>query len=360
MDCRSTRNRPSPPLKSSFIRNIFSILSPYWKSENKVFAYSTVLALFFLSLLAVTTALIINEWYRYFYDSIQANNISAFYKLAFIFLGIVSFSVFRSVLIAYLVSILALKWRKWLTHYYLNKWISSPLASASISSRIDNPDQRIAEDINKFTFETIDLACGLTYTLASVLSFSIVLIGISGNISLWEIVVPHYMFFAALFYAISGTFISQKIGLKLINLSNIQQRSEADLRYCLIRLREKDIIPVPAPDSTSEETRIRKKLNISLANMRRTINVKVRLSLFTETYGQLSLIFSSLLAAPRFFSGAITFGDLMQINSAFGNLCENLSWFINAYHRLADWKATTDRLIGFDKAVTESNFEPTS
>jgi putative ATP-binding cassette transporter len=78
----------------------------------------------------------------------------------------------------------------------------------------------------------------------------------------------------------------------------------------------------------------------------------MRLSLFTETYGQLALILSSLLAAPRFFAGHITFGDLMQINSAFGNLSENLSWFINAYSRIADWKATTDRLIAFNKVMT--------
>jgi putative ATP-binding cassette transporter len=62
-------------------------------------------------------------------------------------------------------------------------------------------------------------------------------------------------------------------------------------------------------------------------------------------------VFSSLLAVPRFFAGSIMFGDVMQINSAFGNLCENLSWVINAYHRLADWKATTDRLISFDDAL---------
>lgn len=83
----------------------------------------------------------------------------------------------------------------------------------------------------------------------------------------------------------------------------------------------------------------------------------MRLSLFTQTYGQLALILSSLLAAPRFFAGQITFGDLMQINSAFGNLSENLSWFINAYSRLADWKATTDRLITFNKAMSNSPAE---
>ena len=107
------------------------------------------------------------------------------------------------------------------------------------------------------------------------------------------------------------------------------------------------------PGGGLEKDRISGKLDVSLANMREIISVKVRLSLFTECYSQLSLVFSSLLAAPRFFSGSISFGDLMQINSAFGNLYENLSWFVNVYPRLADWKATTDRLTSFHLSLKQ-------
>jgi putative ATP-binding cassette transporter len=163
------------------------------------------------------------------------------------------------------------------------------------------------------------------------------------------------MFWAAILYALLGTYISQKIGFKLVSLSNKQQRSEADLRYYLIRFRNENGALQTDRARNSEKESISEKLDISLANMRRTIRVKMRLSLFTESYSQLSLIFSSLLAVPRFFSGSIMFGDVMQINSAFGNLCENLSWFTNAYHRLADWKATSDRLISFDGALVRSN-----
>ena len=272
-----------------------------------------------------------------------------------VFLAIISFSVVRSVLITYLVDVFALKWRKWLTNHYLSAWIVKSTRPDQIEQCVDNPDQRIAEDINKFTFETIDLACGLIYTLSSVVSFSVVLIGISGDASLWGITVPAYMFWAAILYALLGTYISQKIGFKLVSLSNNQQRSEADLRYFLIRFRDGSKMHSTGTGRNCEKESISEKLDVSLANMRRTIRVKMRLSLFTESYSQLSLIFSSLLAVPRFFAGSIMFGDVMQINSAFGNLCENLSWFINAYHRLADWKATTDRLISFDGALARSS-----
>lgn len=353
MDMTKMGREPEDIGKPPFFTKIFSVLSLYWKSEEKVFAWCALITLLVLSLLAVATALAINEWYKHFYNAIQDLDAYKFYNLVLVFFAIILFSVMRSVLITYLVDVFALKWRRWLTNYYLSAWIVESSRPEHVEHCVDNPDQRIAEDINKFTFETVDLACGLIYTVASVVSFSVVLIGISGDAMLWGINIPAYMFWAAILYALVGTYVSQKIGFKLVSLSNNQQRSEADLRYFLIRFRDGPVGQASRDGRRGEKDRISEKLDISLANMRRTISVKMRLSLFTESYSQLSLVFSSLLAVPRFFSGAIMFGDVMQINSAFGNLCANLSWFINAYHRLADWKATTDRLISFDGALAE-------
>lgn len=339
--------------RNSFMRNAFLLLSLYWKSEEKLFAWCALIALVILSLLGVATALMLNDWYKHFYNAIQELNAHKFYTLTLVFLGIVCFSVVRSVLTTYLVDIFALRWRRWLTDHYLSAWMIQSQQPDQIEYHVDNPDQRIAEDVNKFTFSTVYLACGLIYTLASVVSFSIVLINISGGAVLWGVMVPAYMFWAAIIYALLGMYISQKIGFKLVSLNNKQQKSEADLRYFLVRFRDRDKIKYAASVRSFEKNNVSEKLDISLANMRNTIRVKVRLSLFTEGYSQLSLLFSSLLAVPRFFSGSINFGDVMQINSAFGNLCENLSWFINAYHNIAEWKATTDRLISFDVALSQ-------
>lgn len=356
MNSLSLRKNVTAHPHKNFYRGAISVLSLYWKSDEKIFAWLSLIALVLLSMLAVATALAINEWYKHFYNAIQNFDAHAFYRLVLIFLGIIAFSVFRSVLITFWVDVFALRWRRWLTNHYLNAWVVNSSRPGEIEQWIDNPDQRITEDISKFTFETIDLACGVFYTLASIVSFTIVLIGISGCIEVGGIKLPAYMFWAAIIYALIGTLISQKIGFRLVSLSNTQQRSEADLRYFLIQLRDRHLNKSKT-DRISEKDRISDKLDASVSNMRRTIRVKMRLSLFTESYSQLSLILSSLLAAPRFFSGSIMFGDLMQINSAFGNLCNNLSWFINAYHRLADWKATTDRLISFDGALTATDFK---
>ncbi|WP_283182256.1 SbmA/BacA-like family transporter [Pseudomonas svalbardensis] len=334
-----------------FLRKTFSILVLYWKGEEKVFAWVATISLVLLALSGVATALAFNEWYKHFYNAIQELNGDRFYYLVWVFFGVVSFSVLRSVLISYLVNFLALKWRKWLTNYYIDLWALQTNMPSKVAKLVDNPDQRIAEDINKFTYESVDLTCGLIYTLASVVSFSVVLIGISGEANLFGYNIPYYMFWAAIFYAVIGTYISQKIGFVLVSLSNKQQKSEADFRFDLIKLRGNDENSPEVANSNKLHVMTGRKLDSCIANMKNIIAVKMRLSIFTESYAQLSLVCSSLLAAPRFFAGKITFGELMQVNSAFGNLYENLSWFINAYHTLADWKATTDRLIAFDRAL---------
>jgi len=357
MDVDEARTGTEKFNENSFAHNTYLLISLYWKSGEKSFAWCALIALVMLSLLGVVTALALNEWYKHFYNSIQELNAHKFYTLALIFFGIVCFSVGRSVLTTYLVDILALKWRRWLTEYYLSVWIIRSPRPEQVGRRVDNPDQRIAEDINKFTFSTLYLACGLIYTLASVVSFSVVLIAISGSASLWGITVPAYMFWSAILYTFLGMYISQKIGFKLVSLNNNQQKSEADLRYSLVKFRDQKKLGPSKITRSCDRSHIGDKLELSLANMRRTIRVKMRLSLFTESYGQFSLMLSSLLAVPRFFSGSIMFGEVMQINSAFGNLCENLSWFINAYHNIAEWKATADRLISFDSALSQYSDE---
>lgn len=335
-----------------FLRNVISILSLYWGSEEKIFAWSALIALVILSLLAVATAVAINEWYNYFYNAIQNLDAHRFYIAVAVFFAIITFSVLRSVLITYLVNVFALRWRRWLTNYYISAWGANSPRPDSIERCIDNPDQRIAEDINKFTFETIDLVCGLIYTLASIVSFSAVLVSISGSASILGVVVPAYMFWVAMLYSFVGMYIIQKIGFKLVLLSGKQQRYEADLRYLLIRFRDRVQARSIDIGFNCDKDCIGKKLNLSIINMRRIIRVRMHLSLFSESYSHLSLVVSNLLAIPRFFSGNIMLGDVMQINSAFGNLCDNLNWFINVYHRFADWRATADRLISFDRSLS--------
>ncbi|WP_407313564.1 SbmA/BacA-like family transporter [Pseudomonas sp. nanlin1] len=347
------RNKVSKVESNCFFKSLIPIISLYWGSQERAFAWFAILTLLALSILGVVSALAINEWYKNFYNAIQDRDVRGFYSLIGFFVGISIFCVARLVAVTYLVDLLALKWRRWLTRYYISKWGSASARAHEIEWIIDNPDQRIAEDIKKFTFESLDLLCGLIYTAVSIISFSFVLVEISGEASVWGVTVPAHMFWAAILYAFFGTYICQRIGSSLVLLSNDQQRSEADLRFELVSFRSNSLMQRIEKINCSRKASVMKKLEVSLTNMRQVIMVKSRLTLFSISYNKFCLIFSSMLAVPRFFAGSLSFGDIMQINSAFGNLCENLCWFISAYERLAAWKATTQRLLDIDKVLIE-------
>ena len=166
-----------------------------------------------------------------------------------------------------------------------------------------------------------------------------------------EIAIPGYMLWAALLYAALGNGLVNKIGKPLIGLNFNQQRYEADFRYSLMRFRE-NMEGVALYRGEDDELRgFGTRFNNIYSNWWAIMKRQKQLTWFTSGYGQLAVIFPFVVAAPRFFSGAIALGGLMQTASAFGFVRESLSWFINVYTSFAEWKATVDRLIGFHQAI---------
>jgi vitamin B12/bleomycin/antimicrobial peptide transport system ATP-binding/permease protein len=206
----------------------------------------------------------------------------------------------------------------------------------------DNPDQRIAEDLKIFVDQSLSLSIGLLNALVTLVSFVGVLWVLSGPLPVpifgEGFAVPGYMVWVALVYASIGNWLAHKIGQALIGLTFNQQRYEADFRYALVRFRE-NMEGVALYRGEDDELRnfgngFQNIFSNWWAIMRRT----KQLTWFTSGYGQLAVIFPFVVAAPRFFSGAIPLGGLMQTASAFGFVRESLSWFITAYTAFATWK----------------------
>jgi putative ATP-binding cassette transporter len=162
------------------------------------------------------------------------------------------------------------------------------------------------------------------------------------------------MFWAALIYAAVGSWLTHLIGRKLIVLSNQQQRYEADMRFSLVRVRENAESIALSDGEVNENQRLSARFGMVWSNFWTIMKVQKRLTFFTAGYSQIAIIFAFVVAAPRYFAGKIELGGLMQINSAFGNVQENFSWFIDAYASLASWRATCDRLLSFRQAMDEN------
>jgi putative ATP-binding cassette transporter len=340
--------------RGAFFSRVWQLTAPYWRSEEKRTAWLLLIVVIALSLVGVGMNVWLNSWYRDFYNALQEKNLQAFIRLILYFCGIAAVAIGVAVYRLYLTQMLTIRWRRWLTERHFAAWLADKnYYRLEQGGYTDNPDQRLAEDLNSFTDTTLTLGLGLIRNVVSLVSFSVILWGVSGGLEVFGIVIPGYMFWVALVYALVGSWLTHLIARRLIGLNNNQQRFEADLRFGLIRIREHAESIALYNGETNEQMRLMERFQNVWRNFWDLMRVQKRLTFFSAGYSQIAIIFPFVAAAPRYFSGAIQLGELMQINSAFGNVQENMSWFIDAYASLASWRATSDRLLSFRQALEE-------
>ena len=342
-------------VRGQFFRRTWAMITPYWRSEEKGRAWLLLAAVIGLSLFSVAISVWINHWYKDFYNALEKKDTAAFWQLIGYFGGIAAVAILGAVYRLYLTQMLTIRWRAWLTEKHFSRWLAHKnYYQLEQGGYTDNPDQRISEDLNNFTSGTLSLGLGLLRNVVSLVSFSIILWGVSGSIEVFGITIPGYMFWCALLYAAVGSWLTHLIGRRLIGLSNQQQRFEADLRFSMVRLRENAESIALYNGEPNERQRLSTRFGKVWQNFWDIMKVSKRLTFFTAGYSQIAIIFPFIVAAPRYFTGKIELGELMQINSAFGNVQENFSWFINAYSELATWRATSDRLLSFQQAMSDN------
>ncbi len=342
-----------------FWTRVRQLVTPYWRSEEKTRAWVLLIAVIALSLFNVGISVWFNSWYRDFYNALQNKDLGAFTHLMLYFCLIAAVGILAAVYRLYLTQMLTIGWRRWLTEVHFARWLGHKnYYQLEQGGYTDNPDQRLSEDLNSFTSDTLSLGLGLISTLVSLVSFSIILWSVSGSLELWGITLPGYMFWCALVYAGIGSGLTHLIGRRLIGLSNQQQRFEADLRFAMIRVRENAESIALYNGEPNEQQRLSARFAKVWSNFWQIMQVQKRLKFFTTGYAQIAIIFPFVVAAPRYFSGQIQLGELMQINSAFGNVQETFSWFIDAYVTLAGWRATCDRLLSFRQAMSDNEARP--
>jgi putative ATP-binding cassette transporter len=344
----------------SFLRQAWDLAWPYWKSEEKGSAIGLLVAIVALTLIMVWLNVRFNYWYNDFYDALQQYQWSKFWwQFAIFGMLAVSFIVV-GVYSAYLQGILHIRWRRWLTERFLGDWLTDQAyyRMQLDQTTTDNPDQRIADDLNRFATQSLDLSLGLFNAFVTLVSFLAILWTLSGALTIplgggVEIAIPGYMVFAALIYAVGGTMVTRWIGLPLIRLRFDQQRYEADFRFSLVRLRENAENVAFYGGEARELDTFRNRFARVVENWWGIIKRRKKLTWFTYGYGQVAIVFPFLVAAPRYFDKAIQLGGLMQISSAFRQVQESLSFIVNSYNEIAEFQAVVQRLAGFRARMDE-------
>ncbi len=341
----------------SFPKRAWRLTYPYWQSEEKWRAWGLLILILILNLGGVYILYRLNQWNQAFYDSLEQKNAKAFWEQIWVFCTIAAFWVLVAVYKAYIAQVLQMRWRNWLNRNFLERWLKNKTYYRMELARneTDNPDQRIAEDLNKYTSDTIGLAVGLLNATVTLVTFIGVLWALSGPLKFSlagsEFTIPGYMVWGCILYALIGSLITHWVGRPLINLNFMQQRYEADFRFDLVRLRESSEQVALYQGEPTEHKHLLGRFDSVMDNFWSLIKANKRLGWFTFSFGQAAVIFPFFLAGSRYFSGAITLGVLMQIGSAFGRVQDALSWFVDNYTNLAAWRATADRLLQFQAAM---------
>ncbi len=338
-----------------FWPTFWSLARPYWFSEERRAARLLFFAIVVLNLAIVWVNVMLNQWNGNFFNSLQDKNQERFYELIWQFTGWAFLYIVLVVYQLYLNQMLQMRWRRWLTEVWLARWMSE-----SVHYRLmlkdygtDNPDQRLAEDIKLFVTDTLSLFFGLLSSVVSFVSFVGILWVLSGPITLGGVTIPGYMVWIALVYALVGSVAAHYIGRPLIALNFAQEKREADFRYSLVRARENAEGIALYRGEPDERAHFTMRFRALVDNWWNIMKQQKRFTWFSAFYGQLAIIFPFVVGAPRYFAGEIQLGALSQISGAFGSVQQALSWFVDAYTRLASWRASIDRLGGFAMALQQ-------
>jgi putative ATP-binding cassette transporter len=338
---------------NGFLKAFWALAQPYWVSEKRGKALGLLALVVALALAMVYMEVQFNYWNRDFYNTFEKKDQAEFFYQLGKF-GVLAFVwIIMAVYRQWFLQMLQIEWRTWLTDHFLQEWMQDQAyyRMQLLDRGTDNPDQRISEDLNIFVDYTSSLALGLLSSVVTLISFVIILWGLSGSLELWGFNIPGYLVWCALGYAIVGTVLTHVIGRKLIGLGFNKQRVEADFRFSLVRLRENSEGVALYRGEQEELGGLRQRFAAVIANWWQLMRKRKQLNWFTSFYAQLAIIFPYIVVSPRFFSGAIPLGAIFQTASAFGQVQGALSWFINVYVDFSTWKATVDRLIGFRASI---------
>ena len=345
---------------------IWRLACPYFFSEDRWAGRILLGAVIALELLIVAINVMLNQWNNRFYNALQERNWDNFVWELLFFCALAAAFIVLAVYKLYLNQWLQIRWRRWMTRQYLDRWLADAnhYRMQLLGDAADNPDQRISEDINLFIDRTLTLTVGLLSAIVTLFSFIVILWTLSAAAPLLlfgtSFVIPGYLVWAALLYAMVGTALTHLIGWPLVGLNFRQQRFEADFRFNLVRVRENSEQIALLRGESDEREQLLNRFGRVVGNFLQIMLRTKKLTFLTASYTQVATIFPFIVISPAYFAGTIQLGGLMQTASAFTSVQTALSFFVDAYRQLAEWRAVIARLDGFNVAVESAQAAATA
>src|SRR3546814_727942 len=341
-------------------RQFWALTAPYFSPRRQWRPLAALALILFLTLCAVRLEVLFSTWYNTMYTALQKLDSSGFWAAMLLFAVLAAIHVVRSLIDFYMQQAFTIRWRVWLNEKLLGLWLDrqSYYRSQYLDTPVDNPDQRIQQDVATFVDMSLSLCMGVINALVSTFAFTLILWNLSGPLSSFGLEGPRCMVFLVFAYVLIATVFAIKIGRPLISLNFLNERFNADYRYALVRLREySESIAFYAGEKV-EGALLRSRFAHVINNAWAIVYRSLKFLGFNFSVTQAAVVFPFIIQAQRFFSKQISLGDLMQTAQAFGRLQDNLSFFRNAYDSFATYRATLNRLTGFAKAITDAGDLP--
>ncbi len=311
----------------------------------------------FFNLLAVRLNILFSEWHKAMYDALQQMNESVFWIQMIVFSGIATVHVSNVLLTYYFTQRFTIQWRTWLNAQMLEKWLENQAyyKTQYIYNQLDNPDQRIQQDVQSYVSRSLGFATGVISSVVSIVAFTGILWTLSGDMPIAGITIPHALVFLVFIYVLISSVFAFKIGRPLINLNFANERLNANYRYSLIRLKEYAESIAFFRGEKMEKNLLFKQFKQVIDNVWQIVYRTLKLAGFNLAVSQVSVVFPFIIQASRFFSQQIKLGDLMQTAQAFGQVQSALSFFRNSYDEFAEYRAVLNCLTGFYTAINQAN-----
>ena len=333
---------------------------PYLRPARSWRPLLTIALMLLLALFSVRMSVLFSFWYNGFYSALQDMNVSSFWFLLGVFSVLATIHVAVALLTYYVGQAFEIRWRSWLNAWMTEDWLAGDAYYRThfLDVSVDNPDQRIERDIAAFVNGSRVLFFGAVSALVSLVEFTEILWGLSGPLTIGGVDIPRAMVLIVYLYVIVATLIAFKLGHPLIRLNFMNEKLSANFRYALMRLRENAENVAFYQGASVENRTLWTRFSLLIANLWALVFRTLKFDGFNLAVTQAAVVFPFIVQAPRFFSGAIKLGDVMQTSQAFGQVQDALSFFRTSYDGFAQYRATLDRLTGFLDANTQARALP--
>jgi putative ATP-binding cassette transporter len=305
-----------------------------------------------LTVMQIGIAVIITVWSADLFNALEQRSMSGLFTQIGLIILIFGANIAVTTAHFKVKRRIQLDWRSWLTHHLISKWMTDGrhYLVTHIQGAHDNPDGRIAEDVRIATEAAIDLCHSLVYCSLMLISFTKILWTLSGTITLdllfFEIPIYGHLVWLAIIYAAGASALGWWLGRPYTLATDARQTVEANFRFGLVTARENSLAVALVHGEANERSRFVKLFKDIVHAWQRQTLAWSHLFMLTSGYSVLSMAFPILVSAPRYILGSISLGALMQSAQAFQQTAGALSWPVDNMARVAEWRASVERILG--------------